>query len=243
MTGAGDPGPGMVLQYRWVVPESELATFSSWYVEEHLADVVAVPGVRRGRRFERVGYAFASPDPSDHLVLYDVDDMSAFDNPQYTALSTSPSERTMAVAARSRRTRTLYRQLFPSAGVLTEDGPSTYPGPGDGALLLHVMMSCDPACQEEFDAWYNEEHLPAIVGVDGILSGRRLVAVDGAPEVPGHSRPLSFLALYEVGSADALDGRAFLDAGKATPSRQRLGDRVSAHLQLYRPVQLSGSPH
>lgn len=204
--------------------------------------MAGVPGVRRGRRFERVGYAFASFDPAEHLVLYDVDQLGTFSTPQYLALSTSPSERTMAIASRAERTRTLYRQLFPSGGVLTADGPAAFPGPTSGRLLLHVMMSCDPACREEFDGWYNEEHLPAIVSVDGILSGRRLLATEGAPEVPGHPRPLAYLTLYEVRSPEVLDGRAFLEAGKATPRRRALGDRARAHLQLYRLVQVADSP-
>jgi hypothetical protein len=242
MTGHQMRDSEFVLQQRWVVPGNQLAAFDGWYSEEHLADLAGVPGVRRGRRFERVDYAFASFDPARHLVLYDVDQVDAFSTPEYVALSTSPSERTMAVVAGVERTRTLYRQLFPPGGVLTEDGPVAFPGPASGRLLLHVMMSCDPACREEFDGWYNEEHLPAIVSVDGILSGRRLLATDGAPKLPGHPRPLAFLALYEVRSPEVLGGRAFLEAGKATPRRKELGDRVSAHLQLYRLVQVADSP-
>jgi len=240
---AAAEGPQLVLQQRWAVPDDQLAAFAEWYGEEHLGDMAAVPGVRRGRRFERVtDYPFAAPDPADHLVLYDVDDAAAFETPEYTALSTAPSERTMEVAPRLTRTRTLYRQLFPATGVLTGSGPAGYPGPSGGTLLLHIMMSCDPACRDEFDGWYNEEHLPAIVAVDGILSGRRLVVEDGAPELPGHPRPLAFLALYEVRDLDTVNGEAFVHAGQPTPRRKRLGDRCSAHVQLYRPVQLAGDP-
>ena len=43
--------------------------------------------------------------------------------------------------------------------------------------------------EEEFNAWYNEDHIPALVAVPGVYCARRYVAVEGDPK---------YLAVYEM---------------------------------------------
>ena len=69
-------------------------------------------------------------------------------------------------------------------------------GPG----LLLVMMDIDPEHEEEFNRWYEEEHLPERLGIAGIRSARRFRAVEGAPR---------YLALYELESPAVLDSDAY----------------------------------
>src|ERR1035441_3782185 len=89
-----------LLQLLWDVPDERLDEFRSWYADEHLPDMAAVPGILLARRFERdVDYPFASPATSNHLTIYEVADRAAFDTDEYRNLSTAPSERTMKVAA------------------------------------------------------------------------------------------------------------------------------------------------
>ena len=54
-----------------------------------------------------------------------------------------------------------------------------------GRGLLHVQIDIDPAHEEEFNRWYNEEHFPMISGFWGVLEGRRFRAV---VELPGKGR-------------------------------------------------------
>lgn len=66
--------------------------------------------------------------------------------------------------------------------------------------LLLVMIDVDPEHEEEFNRWYNEEHLPERLACPGFLSGRRFVAVEGEPK---------YLALYDLESPDVLQSEAY----------------------------------
>ncbi len=66
--------------------------------------------------------------------------------------------------------------------------------------LLLVMIDVDPAHEEEFNRWYNEEHLPERQTCPGFLSARRFVAVEGEPK---------YLALYDLDSPDVLKSEAY----------------------------------
>jgi hypothetical protein len=58
-----------------------------------------------------------------------------------------------------------------------------------------LLVQSRPASADEADAyhqWYDETHLPEILGVDGFVSARRFAAVDGD----------TFLVVYEVADVD-----------------------------------------
>ncbi len=64
-----------------------------------------------------------------------------------------------------------------------------------GTGLLIVQMDVEPEWEEEFNRWYNEEHLPDLLKVPGFFGARRFVAEEGQPK---------YLAFYEVESSDVL---------------------------------------
>lgn len=66
--------------------------------------------------------------------------------------------------------------------------------------LLLVMIEVDPAHEDEFNRWYNEEHLPERKACPGFLSARRFVALEGEPK---------YLALYELENPEVLQGAAY----------------------------------
>ena len=63
---------------------------------------------------------------------------------------------------------------------------------GDGLLMVY----CDVAAEhdEEFNRWYNEEHIPERLAIPGVLNAARYKAVAGGP---------TYLACYELASPDA----------------------------------------
>jgi len=81
---------------------------------------------------------------------------------------------------------------------------------GKGMLL--TSMDIEPAHAEEFNRWYDEEHLPRLLEVPGFLSAGRYVAVKGAPK---------YLAMYELEDHNVLRSTAYLDTVKYQPSPQR----------------------
>ncbi len=66
--------------------------------------------------------------------------------------------------------------------------------------LLLVMIDIDPAHEEEFNRWYNEEHVPEREACPGFVSARRFVAVEGEPK---------YLALYDLESPEVLKSEAY----------------------------------
>lgn len=69
--------------------------------------------------------------------------------------------------------------------------------------LLLTVTEPPAAMDEEFNAWYDDEHLPERLAIPGFRSARRWVA-DG---VPGEGR---YLATYELDSPGVLFSPAYL---------------------------------
>jgi hypothetical protein len=63
---------------------------------------------------------------------------------------------------------------------------------GNGLLMVY----CDVAAEheDEFNRWYNEEHIPERLAIPGVLNAARYKAVEGGP---------TYLACYELESAEA----------------------------------------
>jgi len=66
--------------------------------------------------------------------------------------------------------------------------------------LIAVWLHVPPHREEEFHAWYELEHIPQVVGLDGFVSGRRY---DGGQAFP------KFLALYETRDESVEDSPGF----------------------------------
>lgn len=68
--------------------------------------------------------------------------------------------------------------------------------------FLLVFMNPPPAFEEEFNAWYDSEHIPERLAVPGFLTGLRYINVSGgAPR---------FLAMYDLTHFDVLASDAYL---------------------------------
>jgi len=99
---------------------------------------------------------------------------------------------------------------------------------------LLVMMQAPPAFEDEFNAWYDTEHIPERVAVPGFETGIRYVCLTGSPR---------FLAIYDTQSPEVLASPEYLRVSfdKASPWTKRVTSRVkvdrSAGVQIY-PGQL-----
>ncbi|GIX48162.1 MAG: hypothetical protein KatS3mg131_2373 [Candidatus Tectimicrobiota bacterium] len=77
-----------------------------------------------------------------------------------------------------------------------------------GLGVYLVFTDIDPRYEEEFNAWYNTEHLPELLALPGFLDAARYVASKGGPK---------YLALYELESPAALQTPEF-QRWRANPS-------------------------
>ena len=69
--------------------------------------------------------------------------------------------------------------------------------------LLLTLTEPPPAMEEEFNAWYDEEHLPERLAIPGFRCATRWVA-----DVPAGEG--KYLATYELESAAVLQSAAYL---------------------------------
>lgn len=67
--------------------------FHEWYDTEHIPDRLVIPGFTAASRYEAVD---AEPR---WLVIYEADDLAAFDRPEYVRLKAEPSPRTRTMLA------------------------------------------------------------------------------------------------------------------------------------------------
>ena len=62
-----------------------------------------------------------------------------------------------------------------------------------GRGLLMVYVDVPPEHEDEFNRWYDEEHIPERLSIPGVLNAARYVAVRGGPK---------YLACYEIDRAE-----------------------------------------
>jgi hypothetical protein len=104
--------------------------------------------------------------------------------------------------------------------------------------LLLAMMEPPPAMEEEFQDWYDTEHLPERAGVKGFLTAHRFVCIDGWPR---------YLALYDLHDVQVLHGPDYARVAGAgySPWTHRVVSRVwgqyrAEGVQLYPGQALFG---
>jgi hypothetical protein len=84
----------------------------------------------------------------------------------------------------------------------------------EGGMIMEVRVDVDPDHEEEFNRWYDEVHLPDMMGCPGFRRARRFVAAPvttkkGAPP-PTYTCP-KYVALYEIDSEEVLQTPEFQD--------------------------------
>jgi hypothetical protein len=102
--------------------------------------------------------------------------------------------------------------------------------------LLLTMTEPPAAMEEEFNAWYDAEHLPERLAIAGFRAARRWVSSCA----PGEGK---YLATYELDSAGVLQSPAYLERfANATPwTRRCLGRCVLFKRWACEQVQPGGA--
>ncbi len=153
--------------------------FNDWYDTEHLVERARTPGFLNARRW--LGF----DDPKISMSTYDLESLGVLDTPAYRAIvgeGLSPWSR--RVTGKSPRIcRFTAEQLVPGrvAGALEAEG------------MMMNSMNIAAEVEEEFNAWYNEEHLLRLSQVPGVLRARRYRTTSGTQR---------YVALYDLTSPE-----------------------------------------
>ena len=192
------------------VPEDE---FNAWYDTEHLQSRQSVKGFINGRRW--VG----ADDPKISIATYDLESLDVLRTPEYLAITNdnlSPwSKRVIGKCQRICR--------FEAEQIV----PGRQAAPAEAGGLLWFAMNVAPEVEAEFNAWYNDEHLPRLTAVAGCLCARRFKIASGSHR---------YLAIYHLVSPEVQASPAWKEAA-GTPwtakIRPHLRDPLRFVLRAY----------
>lgn len=74
--------------------------------------------------------------------------------------------------------------------------------------LYVVRMDVDPETEKQFNEWYNEEHVPALLDVPGVRGASRYASIEGTPK---------YVAIYELDDPAVRTSDAWKKAVEMTP--------------------------
>jgi hypothetical protein len=191
--------------------------FHDWYDREHIPERLRVPGFINAERW------IADDNPMVHVATYDLDSPSVLSSAPYDAVAgTNQSPWTRRITAMCGR-------------IMRYEGEQLVPGgltaaPGAGGLLV-ASMNVDPAAEADFTDWYNNEHLPQLAAVPGVLAARRYRASDTASE-------RRYLALYHLKDVTVSRSEAWTQAANTPWSarmRPNFRDLLVIRMNRYQP--------
>ncbi len=83
-------------------------------------------------------------------------------------------------------------------------------------IILIVRIDVKPEMEEEFNRWYNEEHIPTLLKISGVLWARRAINTGKGPK---------YIAVYEHDNIDVQHSEAYQKATQTEWTR-----RIEPHL-------------
>ena len=190
--------------------------FHDWYDLEHIPERKAVPGFGACERWISV------ENPTFAAATYDLDSLAVLRSEPYKAIAYDN------LSVWSKRVTAKCNRLLRFEGAQTLPGNGKAPS-GAGGVLLNAM-NVAPEAEAEFNAWYDEEHIPALAAVPGTLSARRFKA-DGS--TGGTHR---YVALYHLASPDVANSDAWkkaVDTPWSAKMRPHFRDRVRILARRY----------
>ena len=187
--------------------------FNDWYDTEHIPERRRVPGFVNCERWIGVD------QPSVSIATYDLASLDVLQSPEYRAIAgenLSPWSKRMT--GKCRRICRFEAEQLP---------PGEVPAPSSGATgLLLFAMNIASEAEVEFNAWYDQEHVPNLARVPGCLCARRFRVHRAVSD--GNQR---YLALYHLASPDVPESAAW-KKGVETPWTDRVRPHTRDRLRL-----------
>jgi hypothetical protein len=203
---------GLLAVWLHVPPERE-EEFNAWYNTEHIPQITSIPGFISGRRY------MALEGVPKYLALYELHDETVTASPEFQRVLTHPTpwSARMREFYKEHRVRITYRLLFAAGEAPAKDAPALY----------IVRTDIPAAMEEEFNDWYNKEHLPALASVPGCFRARRFLAIDGQPK---------YMAVYELESPEVIDSEAWAKARDTAWTAKIRPHLLNLERRLYRLI-------
>jgi hypothetical protein len=182
--------------------------FDDWYDTEHLPERQRVPGFLVCQRW------IGAEDGKISVATYDLDTVEVLKSPLYLAVGGEN------LSPWSKRITGRVERLMRFEGDQILPGDQLAP-PEAGGLLLNAM-NIAPELEDQFNEWYDKEHIPALAAVPGVLSARRF---------RGGSGNRKYVALYHL-ATPAVQESAEWKAARQSDWTSRLQPHFRDHLRL-----------
>ena len=182
--------------------------FHDWYDTEHLPERQRVPGFLLCQRW------IGADDRKVSVATYDLETIAVLQSPGYLAIGGAN------LSPWSKRVTSRVERLMRFEGEQILPGDQLPPANAEGFLLN--AMNVEPAAEAEFNEWYNNEHIPALAAVPGVLCARRFRAT---------SANRRYVALYHLVSPEVQATPAWKSAADTEWTR-RLRPHFRDHLRL-----------
>lgn len=184
--------------------------FHDWYDLEHIPERERVPGFGLCERYIDLA------NPKQAVAIYDLDSIDVLNTPAYAAIGGDN------LSVWSKRVTAMCDRMLRFEGTQISPGDAKAPaGAGDakspagaGGLVL-VSMVIAPDVAQDFNAWYDTEHIPALTAVPGVMASRRYKAP--AAEAKG----TRYTAIYHLTGTDVLETEAWQTAA-TSPWTERM---------------------
>ena len=167
---ANKKGTGLMMV--WVdVPGEKEEEFNRWYNEEHLAELLSVPGVLNAARYEAVR---SGPK---HLACYKLESPSVVETDAFkNRPRTEWGQRVSPTIIGTNLINNVYQMVYPS-------GITPVIAESDMAPALQIgRMDIPPEHEAKWNDWYSGVYVPNYEKVPGCIRGRRWKAVRGQPK-------------------------------------------------------------
>ena len=190
--------------------------FHDWYDLEHIPERQAVPGFGACERW------MGDEQPTLSVATYDLDSVDVLRSKAYASIAYGN------LSVWSKRVTAMCKRLLRFEG--TQIAPSDAPAPDGGRALLLNAMNVAPEAEDDFNAWYDEEHLVAIARVPGTLAARRYRSTEAGG---GTHR---YVAIYHLASPDVARSAAWKAAADTPWSarvRPHFRDRIRILTRRY----------
>ena len=164
-------GTALLMVYVDIDPEHD-ADFNAWYNEEHLQDLLNLPGFLNAARYE------ALKGGPRYLACYELASVEAVQSEAYQKLrreSSAWSQR-ISLSTRGRNfSRIVGTQIYPEA-----NDPHVL-GRGMAPALQVGRMIVPESLESKYNTYYDTVRTPANLEVPGCIAVRRYHAVEGEP--------------------------------------------------------------
>ncbi len=189
--------------------------FHDWYDLEHVPERQRVKGFGLCERW------IGTEAPNVSVASYDLDSHAVMTSDAYKAIAYDN------LSVWSKRVTAMADRILRFEGTQVTPGDMAAPK-GAGALLLNAM-NVTAEGEADFNKWYDEEHLPALAAVPGVLAARRYVS-----EEKGGSH--KYVAIYHLKSPEVCSSAAWKTAADTPWSakvRPNFRDRLRIVTKAY----------